>query len=119
MWARTSPFLVVNYAQNRRKEQVAIYGAGAAGRLVTVQVLHQRSDYVPVAFIDDAKHAQGTHVGGLMVYAPSQDSGETLIRNNGVNVVLLAMPSTSKARRGGFEIAGKLSAAAAIRARSG
>jgi FlaA1/EpsC-like NDP-sugar epimerase len=88
---------LVNYAQNRRKERVAIYGAGAAGRQL-LQVLHQRSDYVPVAFIDDAKQAQGTHVGGLMVYAPNQI--ETLIRNNGVNVVLLAMPSTSKARRG-------------------
>jgi len=86
---------LVNYAQNRRKERVAIYGAGAAGRQL-LQVLHQRSDYVPVAFIDDSMQAQGTHVGGLMVYAPVQI--EALIRNNGVNVVLLAIPSASKAR---------------------
>ena len=87
---------LVNYAQNRRKERVAIYGAGAAGRQL-LQVLHQRSDYVPVAFIDDSTQAQGTHVGGLMVYSPLQI--ETLIRNNGVNVVLLAIPSASKSRR--------------------
>ena len=87
---------LVNYAQNRRKERVAIYGAGAAGRQL-LHVLHQRSDYVPVAFIDDSRQAQGTHVGGLMVYAPSQI--ESLIRNNGVNVVLLAIPSASKTRR--------------------
>ncbi|MFC3182683.1 polysaccharide biosynthesis protein [Cypionkella sinensis] len=87
---------LVNYAQNRRKERVAIYGAGAAGRQL-LQVLHQRSDYVPVAFIDDSPQAQGTHVGGIMVYAPTQI--EALIRNNGINVVLLAIPSASKARR--------------------
>ncbi|MEO5613808.1 MAG: nucleoside-diphosphate sugar epimerase/dehydratase, partial [Cypionkella sp.] len=60
-------------------------------------MLHQRSDYVPVAFIDDSTQAQGTHVGGLMVYSPLQI--ESLIRNNGVNVVLLAIPSASKSRR--------------------
>ncbi|GLS85517.1 PII uridylyl-transferase [Cypionkella aquatica] len=87
---------LVNYAQNRRKERVAIYGAGAAGRQL-LQVLHQRSDYVPVAFIDDSVQAQGTHVGGLMVYPPSKI--ESLIRNNGVNVVLLAIPSATKSRR--------------------
>ncbi len=87
---------LISYSQNRRKERVAIYGAGAAGRQL-VQILYQRHDYMPVAFIDDSEQAQGTHVGGLKVYPPSQI--ESLIRNNGVNVVLLAMPSASKARR--------------------
>lgn len=87
---------MINYSQNKRKEHVAIYGAGAAGRQL-VQILHQCSDYVPVAFIDDSTQAQGTHVGGLMVYPPSQI--ESLIKNNGVNVVLLAMPSASRVRR--------------------
>lgn len=87
---------VINYAQNRRKERVAIYGAGAAGRQL-LQVLHQRSDWVPVAFIDDSRQAQGTEVGGLKVYSPRQI--ETLMRDTGVNVVLLAMPSATKARR--------------------
>lgn len=87
---------LVNFAENRRKERVAIYGAGAAGRQL-VQVLLQRSDYVPVAFIDDNMQSVGTHVGGLMVYSPKQI--DRLIRNNGVNVILMAMPSASKARR--------------------
>lgn len=87
---------VISFSLNSRKEHVAIYGAGAAGRQL-VQILHQRSDYLPVAFIDDAKQAQGTQVGGLVVYPPSEI--EALIRNNGVNVVLLAMPSASRARR--------------------
>lgn len=87
---------MVNFTQNRHKERVAIYGAGAAGRQL-LQVLYQRRDYMPVAFIDDSPAAQGTHVGGLMVYSPRQI--EQLVRNNGVNVVLLAMPSISKSRR--------------------
>lgn len=87
---------MVNFAHNRHKERVAIYGAGAAGRQL-LQVLLQQRDYMPVAFIDDSVAAQGTHVGGLKVYAPQQI--EHLIRNNGVNVVLLAMPSISKSRR--------------------
>jgi FlaA1/EpsC-like NDP-sugar epimerase len=87
---------VVNFTQNRRKQRVAIYGAGVAGRQL-LQMLYQQRDYMPVAFIDDSPAAQGTHVGGLMVYAPRQI--ERLIRNNGVNVVLLAMPSITKSRR--------------------
>lgn len=87
---------LVSFAENRRKERVAIYGAGAAGRQL-VQVLLQRSDYVPVAFIDDNRQAHGTHVGGLVVYSPKQI--DRLIRNNGVNVILMAMPSATKARR--------------------
>lgn len=87
---------MINYAQNRRKQRVAIYGAGAAGRQL-LQVLHQRSDYVPVAFIDDSAQAQGTAVGGLKVYSPK--SMDRLIRNNGVDVVLLAIPSATKLRR--------------------
>jgi FlaA1/EpsC-like NDP-sugar epimerase len=87
---------LVNFSQNRRKQRVAIYGAGAAGRQL-LQVLHQRSDYVPVAFIDDSVHAQGTDIGALKVYGPRQI--DKLVRNNGVDVVLLAIPSASKARR--------------------
>lgn len=87
---------MINYTQNRRKQRVAIYGAGAAGRQL-LQVLHQRSDYVPVAFIDDSRQAQGTDIGGLKVYGPQQM--DRLIRNNGIDVVLLAIPSASKLRR--------------------
>lgn len=87
---------MINFSHNRHKERVAIYGAGAAGRQL-LQVLHQRRDYMPVAFIDDSPLAQGTHVGGLMVYSPRNI--DKLIRNNGVNVVLLALPSISNSRR--------------------
>lgn len=87
---------LVHFSENREKERIVIYGAGAAGRQL-LQLLRQGSEYLPVAFLDDSKQAQGTHVGGLPVYAPSRI--ESLIRTTSVNAVLLAMPSTKKARR--------------------
>ncbi len=87
---------MIHFSQNRRTERVAIYGAGAAGRQL-LQVLHQRRDCLPVAFIDDSLTAQNTYVGGLSVYSPRQI--DRLIRDNGVNVLLLALPSISNSRR--------------------
>jgi FlaA1/EpsC-like NDP-sugar epimerase len=83
-------------AQSRRKERVAVYGSGAAGRQL-VQTLLQGNDYLPIALIDDDPSVQSSLVSGLRVYAPAQI--EHLIRNNGISSVLLAMPSASKARR--------------------
>ncbi len=83
-------------SQDRHRERVAIYGAGATGRQL-VQMLRQGTAYLPVAFLDDASSAQGTHVGGIRVHAP--DRIETLIRNNAITSVLLAIPSASKSRR--------------------
>lgn len=87
---------VLSFFENRRKERVVIYGAGAAGRQV-LQLLRQKSNYTPIAFFDDSVQAQGTHVGGLPVYAPAQI--ERLARRLGFTVVLLAMPSATRARR--------------------
>ncbi|MEI2685499.1 MAG: polysaccharide biosynthesis protein [Cypionkella sp.] len=87
---------MVAVGQDRRNERVAIYGAGASGRQL-LQSLRQSTQYSPIAFLDDALDAQGTHVGGLHVYAPSMI--DTLISKKRVSTVLLAVPSTSPARR--------------------
>ncbi len=87
--------LVVN-SQNRGKKRVVIYGAGASGRQL-LQLLRQGSEYLPVAFVDDATTAQGTLVSGLRVYSPSHMP--QLISTEGVEVVLLALPSANKRRR--------------------
>lgn len=86
----------VHQQQSRRKERVAIYGSGAAGRQLA-QTLLQGADYLPIAFLDDSPQAQGSLVSGLRVHPPSRI--EHLIRNNGVSSVLLAIPSASKSRR--------------------
>lgn len=87
--------LVLN-SQNRRKKPVVIYGAGASGRQL-VQLLRQGSEYLPVAFVDDSAAAQGTLIAGLRVHSPTQMA--ELIASEGVEVVLLALPSASKRRR--------------------
>ena len=87
---------MIAISQDRRKERVAIYGAGASGRQL-LQSLRQSTQYLPIAFLDDAPEAQGTHVGGLRVYPPKMI--DTLISRNRVGTVLLAMPRITRARR--------------------
>lgn len=83
-------------SQNRRKQRVLIYGAGVAGRQL-LQILRQGTEYLPIAFLDDSRQAQGTLIGGLRVHSPARV--DQLIRSNGIEAVLLAVPSASKRRR--------------------
>ena len=87
---------IVAASQNRRKKRVVIYGAGASGRQL-LQMLRQGTEYQPIAFMDDSKVAQGTLVGGLRVYG--RDQIDMLVQSNGIEAVLLALPSATKARR--------------------
>ncbi len=87
---------IIALADNGKKERVAIYGAGEAGRQL-VQMLRQSNQFLPVAFLDDQDSAQGTHVAGLRVYDPTQLAG--LIESRSITSVLLAIPSAGKARR--------------------
>lgn len=87
---------LVAASQNRRKKRVVIYGAGASGRQL-LQMLRQGTEYQPIAFMDDSDQAQGTLVGGLRVYGPDQI--DVLVQSNGIEAVLLALPSATKARR--------------------
>ena len=87
---------LVASSENRRKQRVVIYGAGAAGRQL-LQILRQGTEYVPVAFLDDSRQAQGTLIGGVRVHAPGKL--EHLMRTNGIEAVLLAVPSATKRRR--------------------
>ncbi len=82
--------------QLRYKTRVAVYGAGAAGRQL-VQSLRHGGEYEPIGFVDDAHSLEGQFIQGLKVYAPSQI--EHLIHDYGVEKVLLALPSATRARR--------------------
>jgi len=77
-------------------DRVIIYGAGAAGAQV-LSALRGSGSYYPVAFVDDSRSLQGSLVNGIEVFAPS--SLPTLIRQEDVNTVLLALPSLSRRRR--------------------
>ncbi|MBS9404073.1 polysaccharide biosynthesis protein [Halomonas sp. TRM85114] len=82
--------------QMRHKTRVLIYGAGSAGRQLVVS-LRQGQEHEPIAFVDDAEGLQRALIQGLKVYPPRAIA--RLIEDYGIEKVLLAIPSTSRARR--------------------
>lgn len=84
---------------NRRRvhrEQVLIYGAGAAGVRLSA-VLSAGDDYLPIAFVDDSRSLWGKVVGGLEVHSP--DDIRKLTGPQGAQRVLLALPSIGRRRK--------------------
>ena len=76
--------------------RVAIYGAGSAGNQL-VAALRMGKSMRPVAFIDDDDAIATRTIAGLKVYKPKHI--QQMIDLTGATQVLLAMPSTSRARR--------------------
>ncbi|MEA5669839.1 nucleoside-diphosphate sugar epimerase/dehydratase [Pseudomonas sp. MH2] len=83
--------------------KVAIYGAGAAGNQL-VAALRMGRVMRPVAFIDDDPSIADRVISGLQVFRA--DDIQKLIDMTGVQEILLALPSVSRARR--REILGNL-----------
>jgi FlaA1/EpsC-like NDP-sugar epimerase len=59
--------------------------------------LKHGSEYAAVAFVDDAAAIQGRVIDGCEVYPPS--ALQELIESEGIEIVLLAIPSATRARR--------------------
>ncbi|MFQ2821824.1 nucleoside-diphosphate sugar epimerase/dehydratase [Aeromonas allosaccharophila] len=78
------------------RTQVLIYGAGSSGRQLQMALL-QGNEFYPVAFVDDDLAKQGCVIQGCTVYNSSQLP--ILIDHHGVQKILLAMPSSTRARR--------------------
>ena len=78
------------------KPRVLIYGAGSAGCKL-VASLRQGSDYLPVAFVDDWRGMEGTHVEGLEVHSPRHIA--ELVERLNIEKILLAIPSARRRRR--------------------
>lgn len=76
--------------------KVAIYGAGAAGNQL-VAALRMGRLMRPVAFIDDDSSIAGRVISGLQVYKPKYI--KQMIDETGAEDLLLAIPSSSRARR--------------------
>ena len=76
--------------------QTLIYGAGNAG-VQMVESLKKSAVYAPVAFIDDDQTKQGTILNYLEVFP--FDKIDFLIKNNGAQVLLFAVPSASEKQR--------------------
>lgn len=82
--------------QARLKTRVIIFGAGAAGRQLLATLEHG-GDFAPVAFVDDAVELQGRDIGGHRIYPPARLP--KLVRELGVESVLLAIPSATRQQR--------------------
>ena len=76
--------------------RIAIYGAGAAGNQL-VAALRLGRAMRPVAFIDDDAGIANRTIAGLRVYTAKHI--RQMIDETGADEILLAMPSTSRARR--------------------
>jgi FlaA1/EpsC-like NDP-sugar epimerase len=80
----------------RAPERVAIYGAGEAGARLSV-LLQAGAGFEPVAFVDDKNALQRNHINGITVFSPAELP--QVIRDHGVQRILLAMPAASRRRR--------------------
>ena len=78
------------------RKPVLIYGAGRAGRQL-LSSLREHADFVAVAFVDDAAELHDSEVGGIRIHDPSRLA--RLVQMHGVKLVLLAVPSASRAQR--------------------
>lgn len=78
------------------QQSAIIYGAGAAGRQL-VSAIQSSSEYHALAFVDDDRSLTGATIMGLPVLPP--ESLGQFASNAGIQVVLLAVPSATPARR--------------------
>ncbi|WP_242205728.1 MULTISPECIES: nucleoside-diphosphate sugar epimerase/dehydratase [unclassified Pseudomonas] len=76
--------------------KVAIYGAGVAGNQL-VAALRMGRVMRPVAFIDDDPTIAERSISGLQVYKPQHI--QQMIDETGAQEILLALPSSTRARR--------------------
>ena len=89
-WALTS------VSNNEFISNVMIYGAGEAGRQLSI-ALQQSNDYKIIAFIDDEKEIHGQSLNGIEVVSP--DLIKNLINKYSVTEILMAVPTLSRNRR--------------------
>ena len=82
--------------QDEKMTRVIIYGAGSAGRQLSI-ALTQSAEYRPVAFVDDNPQLQRQSINGIEVF--SRKDLDRLVEKKNATEVLLAMPSISRIQR--------------------
>ncbi len=90
----TGTFNRLNYSLN--KKNVLIYGAGEAGRQLLTS-LENNLEYKVVGFLDDDKFLHKQVLLGQKIYNPIKL--QKLIESQGVQMVLIAIPSISKIKK--------------------
>ena len=90
-------YLLVDFFGSRvDRRNVMIFGAGSAGRQLAASLSHE-PDYWLRGFLDVDPLLAGRKIEGLTIY-PGQDL-ESVLADNNVSIVLLAMPSMRRADR--------------------
>jgi FlaA1/EpsC-like NDP-sugar epimerase len=89
-------WILLRGARATRGSKAAIYGAGAAGVGLHAALAHAGTHQV-VAYFDDSPSLQGRHVRGVPVHAGADL--QRVIAGQGVEILLLALPSASRTRR--------------------
>jgi len=82
--------------QDKKITRVIIYGAGSAGRQLSI-ALKESVEYKPVAFVDDNAELHRQLIHGIEVF--SRKDLNHLIEQKNASEVLLAMPSISRIHR--------------------
>lgn len=82
------------------KINAVIYGAGDAGP-ITQSALYQdtSTQYSVVSFVDDSPNKIGKSINGVRIRKPEAVFNKEFIKKNGVNLIILAMPSLTIDRR--------------------
>ena len=79
----------------RRGRRVLIYGAGFAGQMIAKEMRYNHTlGYHPVCFVDDDSIKVGKRIHNLPIYSGTTDLN-TVVRENDIKDVLIAIPSTS------------------------
>jgi FlaA1/EpsC-like NDP-sugar epimerase len=87
---------LLSEGEDKKTTRVIIYGAGSAGRQLSI-ALTQSSEYSPVAFVDDNAQMQRQLINGIEVYLRADF--ERLVEQKNATEVLLAMPTISSSQR--------------------
>ena len=82
--------------QSLNKKNVLIYGAGEAGRQLVI-ALENSPEFKVVGFLDDNIELHKQNLLGQKIF--SLDSLEKLVENKKINLVFLALPKISRAKR--------------------
>lgn len=74
------------------KQQVLIYGAGDAGRMILAELLGRPHEFSVVGFVDDDPHKVGTSIDTVPVIGTSADIIH-IIQGRQINRFIIALPS--------------------------
>jgi FlaA1/EpsC-like NDP-sugar epimerase len=88
------------YKYSGKKKNTIIYGAGDGGTML-LRTLSQdtASNYTIKAFVDDDQKRVGNQINTVKIFSPSVALTEDFIKKNGIEVMILAIPSLDEDRR--------------------